>query len=135
MAQDVIGTIISLKAADTSICAWRVACISAKNTCDIWQTSTSKILGLTINDASNTGDAVGIIISGVGRAVCGASVSVGAVVCPATDTGKVIEIVVDAYTMSTTSVYSKSVGIALQSGSTNSVISVLVMPNNINKIG
>lgn len=135
MAQDVLGTAISLKAADGSICAWRVATISAKNTVDLHQTTTSKIIGLTINDASNAGDAVGIIVSGIGRAVCNASVSVGAVVCPVADTGKIAEITVDAYTMSTTSVYAKSVGVALQSGSTNSVISVLVMPNNMSKVG
>ena len=135
MAQDILGTVISLKAADGSICAWRVATVSAKNTADLWQTSTSKILGLTTNDASNAGDAVGIIINGIGRAVCGASVSVGAVVCPMTDTAKITEITVDNFTMSTTSLFAKSVGVALQSGSTNSVISVLVMPNNIGKIG
>jgi hypothetical protein len=129
MSQENNGVIISCKAADASVTAYKIVAVSGKNTVDLWDTVTSAILGVTTIDAIAAGSAVGVIIGGTARVMCGASVGVGAVVTAQTGTGKCIEAVTTLNT--TTTVIPKTLGIALQNGSTNAVIEVSVMPNNI----
>jgi len=122
---------ITLKANSGSSPAYRVVTVSGANTADIWKTATSLILGVSMEDASATGEAWKIRIAGTAKVACGASVSAGALVTPMTGTGKITEATKTYNT--TTTVVPRSLGIALEAGSTNSVIEVLIMPNNIRK--
>lgn len=129
MAQEVNGTIKSFKAASGSVPAYRIAVLTAANTVGVTFTATSVLVGITTNDASATGVAVGVVVDGTAKCSCGASVSAGAVLTGQTDTGKCIE--ATALLNTTTTVIPRTIGVALGKGSTNSVIEVLVIPNNI----
>ena len=129
MAQDVNGTIKSFKAASGSVPAYRIAVLTAGNTVGVTFTSTSVIVGITTNDASATGQAVGVCLNGTAKCTCGASVSAGALLTAATDTGKCID--ATSVLNTTTTVIPRTIGIALQTGSTNSVIEVAIIPNNV----
>lgn len=131
MSQQKIGDIITLKAADLSVPAYRIVGVDANGKADIPNTTTTALLGVTNNDASATNQAVGVIISGTAKCKCGASVGAGEVVGCQTSTGKCIEITDVAVT--TTTAVPKAIGISLQAGSTNSVIEITVQPNNLSK--
>lgn len=131
MAQENNGKVITLKAADGSVAAYRVVGVSGENQVDVWQTATSLMLGIALNDASATNDAVAVALDGTARACCGASVSAGAILTAQTDTGKVIEATITDNT--TTSTVPRTIGVALQSGDTNSVIEVAIIVNNLRK--
>lgn len=129
MAQEVNGTIKSFKAASGSVPAYRIAVVTGINTVGVTFTSTSVLVGITANDASATGQAVGVVLNGTAKCMCGASVSAGAILTAQTDTGKCIE--ATAVLNTTTTVIPRTIGVALQKGSTNSIIEVAIIPNNI----
>lgn len=129
MSQENQGTIISCKANDASITAYKIVTVAGENIVKMWDTTTANILGVTTMDAVATYSAIGVVINGTARVTCGASVGVGTVVAPQTATGKCIEATVLLNT--TTTVIPRTLGIALENGSTNSVIEVALMPNNV----
>ena len=114
----------SFRAAE-SIGANLVVAVNAtgENQCQLADTSTSMPLGV-IQDAVSTNGAANVVIFGVTRAQAGASVSSGAQLTWQTATGKVIEV-----TNNTTTAIDRVIGIAIQSGSTNSTIKILVNPS------
>lgn len=101
-----------------------------------WDTTTSFILGVAVNNAS-TGDSVNVVIGGTARVSCAASVSVGALVGPNTATANLnqgIGSIVERTGSFTSTILYKNLGIALESGSTNSVIEVLIQMNNVSGV-
>lgn len=124
---------ITLKSASGSCPAYRVVSPSAvgNHYAGIHVTATSIILGVSQNDCSSTGQGWRIRINGTTKVTCGASVSAGAICIPQTATGKVVE-GTKTYNTGTTAI-PRSVGIALESGSTNSVIEMQIVIDNIRK--
>src|SRR3972149_3564123 len=118
MAQQSNQTVKTFSAG-ASLTAGYVAAISGANQAILHLTSTSHIIGIVEDDQFNSDGAVSIVIAGTARAICALSVSVGAIVGPQTATAKIVE---RAIPLTVTSDMGKSVGIALQSGSTNSSI-------------
>ena len=136
MAYSVRGQVISFKSLDASIPAYRVVFLATNNTVDLAETSTALGFGISADSVSNTGQAIPVILNGIAKAECGASVSAGSLLTWQTATGMVVESAVNGFTMSTTGLYAKTIGIALEKGvGTNAVISILVQPNFISKIG
>lgn len=124
MSQMKTGDVITLKANDVSIPAYRIAQVAATTGyADLPATITSNLLGITQNNASATGEAVGITINGTSKVTAGASITAGDPVGAQTGgTGK-------AVTVATTT--TAGIGIALVSGSTNSVIEITVQPRRV----
>jgi hypothetical protein len=91
----------------------------------LWDTSTSNILGVIQDNVSTDGAAV---VASVGRvrASCILSVSAGGLVTPDTATGQIKE-----HGLVAASIAVQVIGIALQNGSTNSVIDIMMIPNLI----
>jgi len=121
--------------ANQSIGAYVVVSRAATSTMSVlpWNTTTSFVLGVSLNAAS-TGEAVNVVIGGTAKVACAASVSVGAIVGPNTVTSNLNAgpgcIVERAASFTSTALY-KNIGIALEAGSTNSVIEVLIQPNHV----
>lgn len=93
----------------------------------VWNTSTANILGVSLDNVS-TGGALAVRYQGRVKLICNASVSAGAIVGPATSTaGYITE---RANPATTTTAFQKVIGIALQAGSTNAVIEVLLNIDN-----
>lgn len=127
MSQHTPGKVRSYKAGATLSTA-RVVGLSAANTVTYWATSTSMIQGVTYEDSKQSDDAIAIILDGTARVTCFASVSAGAIVGPATDgSGRVRE---RANPLTTTTAFEKTLGVALEAGSTDSVIEVALQINN-----
>lgn len=132
MAQEVNGVIKTFKAFAASIAAYRiVAAGTGKNVARLADTSTCFLIGVSANDISATGQALSVVLNGTAKCMCGASVSSGALLSFQTDTGKCIEALASAYNHTTTTIIPRTIGVALQAGSTNSVIEILVNPNNV----
>lgn len=128
-------TLVSLKA-NATMSAYRIVKLTAANTVGLHDTSTSLIFGVTVDDSQGgTNSAVKVAIDGTAKVACAASVSVGAIVTAQTTTGLLVEASGHTFTNTTTSLIPKVLGIAMASGSTNSVIEVLLQINNISKIG
>lgn len=87
-------------------------------------------VGISLDDASQTGQAIDVQATTV-KLSCGASVSAGAIVGPQTATGQIVE---RANPATTTTQFEKSIGIALEAGSTNSVIQVLLSMSNLGAV-
>lgn len=87
-------------------------------------TSTSVLIGVTTNGAPS-GGAVPVAIGGTAKMICAASTPVASVIVAQTGTGYAV--VGDP----TTTSLNRSIGIALDAGSTNSVIEVLIQTNNV----
>lgn len=126
------GDVASFLAGDT-LSAFRVVTFGGASTTGIFVdphvTSTSHVLGVTLGAASSTGEAVDILLAApIAKLSCAASVSAGAIVGPATDSGG--QITERANPDTVTTALLPSLGIALQAGDTNSVIAVLLMPSN-----
>ncbi len=115
--------IVKSFAAQRTLTAGLVAAAAGANQASLWLTSTSHILGVVDDTQINSDGAVPIVIGGTARVTCGASVSVGAIVGPASAAANVIE---RAVPNTVTSQMHKTLGIALQSGSTNASIEVLL---------
>lgn len=132
MAQEVNGVKKTFKALNASIPAYRIVAVGAgKDVVDLAKTSTAMLVGVSANNISATGQAVSVILNGTARCQCGASVSAGALLSFQTDTGMCIEALAAAYNHTTTTIIPRTIGVALQAGSTNSVIEILVQPNNV----
>lgn len=106
-----------------SIGAYRVVAVNANSVnysiqMELADTSTSVAVGIIQDDVSTNGTA-DVATAGLARAICGASVSAGAILTWQTATGRVIEVA-----NNTTTAYSKTIGIALYPGDTNSIIQV-----------
>lgn len=125
------GQRISMFAADGSVSAYQILTVSGANQVDTWQTNSALILGVAENNASVTNDAISVVINGVAKVRCGASVSAGGILTGQTETGKCVAATITDNT--TTSVVPKILGIALEAGSTNAVIAVALGIININK--
>lgn len=109
-----------------------VAPTSTDNTVEIHDTASSLILGVAADDSSGgAGSSVKVVVGGTAKIICGASVSAGEIVTPQTATGYAIAGISDFGTATT--LVPRTVGIALQAGSTNSVIEVALIINNIYK--
>ena len=95
-------------------------------------TSSTYILGVTLDSVNDTTGTTPVIVAGTAKCVCGASVSVGSIVSPQTDTGKVIEAAPPA---TNTTAGIPTLGIALESGSANGMIEVALQINNYVQYG
>ena len=93
-------------------------------------TATGMIIGVTLGGASLTGEAIEILLAApIAKVQCALSVSAGAIVGPNTGTGG--QIVERPNPGTVTTVLLPTLGLALEAGDTNSVISVLLLPTNI----
>lgn len=112
--------------ASSSIAAYTIVSIDTTTgyVTNLW-TSTSQILGIAQDNAS-TNDSVPVALDGIAKLICNASIAAGSLVAPVTATGFGVAF---ASTVTSTAL-NKTVGLALQSGSTNGTIDVLVNPNN-----
>lgn len=126
MSQNTPGVKLSLETSDT-IPAFAVVASSGNHLAGIWVTSTSMILGVS-EALADSGAACSVIVSGTAKVGCFASVPAGSLVTPATDAAGYIKAVTSASL--TTTAYPKILGIALENGSTNSVIEVLLQVKN-----
>ena len=122
MATNADNTVISFQAERTLTAGFVAAAVGA-NQAGLHLTATSHIIGVIDDTQNNSDGAVPIIIAGVARVQCGASVSVGSIVGPATATGTIVERAIPATV--TTQMF-KTLGIALQSGSSGARIKVLL---------
>jgi len=114
-----VGDIITLPAADTSLTAYRIVEVTSAGYVEMIETITTAIIGVTNNNASATGQAVGVIINGTAKVICNASIPAGSIIGAASaSNGKA--------TVGTTT--SAILGVALESGSTNSIIEITVQP-------
>lgn len=125
MSQQSNQTVKSFVAA-VSIPAHTIVALSAANTVTPVWTATSMIVGVADDNASTNG-AVPVVIAGSAKVICNASISAGSIVGPVTGTGFGVAL---GATFTSTALF-KHVGIALDAGSTNSVIEVLINVNNI----
>ena len=124
MSQQTPGTRLSILG-NESITAYRVVAVDTDRTVRMWDTSTSNILGVSA-DFGDSSSACQVLLNGTAKVQCALSVGVGAIVGPSTDSnGQIVERV-----EATTTSYFKTLGIALESGSTNSVIEVALFINN-----
>lgn len=88
------------------------------------------VLGVALSGASSTGEVVDILLAApIAKVQCALSVSAGAIVGPGTGAGGAI--VERANPGTVTTVLLPTLGMALEAGDTNSVISVLLMPTII----
>lgn len=91
-------------------------------------TASSIVIGVSA-DSAETGGSVPVVIYGTARVSCAASVSAGSIVGPSTDgAGQIVERS-RAATAGTV-----KIGVALQSGSANSIIEVLLQPLNLGPV-
>ena len=120
------GKIISLKAGETLTSGIAVY-LSAANTVSIAITSSVAIIGITSNYA-DTNDGIGIIVDGVAKCVCNASIGFGDLVGLATDaTGKVKSL---NGINNTASTMIPLIGVALETGTSTSLIPVTLPLGN-----
>lgn len=120
MSQYTPGVLLSIEAAD-SIPAHRVVVLSGNRLCDVFATSTSQILGVN-ESLVDSGAAASVIVSGTAKVQCNASIAAGSLVTPVTDgSGKI-----KAVTVNTSTAFPAILGIALQNGSTDASIEVLL---------
>lgn len=119
--------VVSLRSGAATITAGTVVGVSAAKTVTNWATQTSNILGVAL-DTANPSSGVAVILNGTAKCLCFASVSVGAIVGPATDgSGKIQE---RGNPATTTTLEQKTLGIALESGSTDGTIEVALFIDN-----
>lgn len=122
MSQYTPGVRLSMEAAD-SIPAHRVVVLNADRNCALYQTSTSRAIGVS-ERLVDSGAACSIIVSGTAKAQCLASIAAGALVAAATaGSGKI-----QAVTVNTVTTFAPIIGIALESGSSDASIEILVQP-------
>lgn len=127
MSQQNPGKCLSLRAGAATITAGMVVAVSGAKAVAVWATQTSNILGVAL-DTANPSAGVAVILDGTARVICFASVSVGAIVGPATDgSGKIVE---RGNPATATTAEMKTLGIALESGSTDGTIEVALMVDN-----
>lgn len=127
------GILQSFKAGET-IPAYRVVGMivgPTAHTVKLHITSTSLIFGVSQDQVDTNGFVpVAMQYGCSSKVVCNVSIAAGDIVAPATDAAGKIKSV----TLSNTGTATPTLGIALQAGSTNSVIEVLLQPNNATRI-
>lgn len=134
MAQSVSGKgdVKSFLAGDT-LGSFRVVMHGGASTTGIfvdpYLTQTAHVIGITLGGASVTGEAIEVLLAGpTAKVTCNASVSAGALIAVATDAaGRVIE---SANPATVTTRLVPIIGISLEAGDTNSVIEILLNPEN-----
>jgi hypothetical protein len=119
--------------ASGSVGAYRVVTVVAPSAGQrrvaLWTTNTMHAIGVAQDNASDTfGVPVATRMGDIVRCVCDLSVSAGALVGPGTGTGGIVERAL-AVTAAVWSV--PRLGIALEAGSTNSVINVFLNVENV----
>jgi hypothetical protein len=130
-AESSAGKVASFKAAST-LSAYRVVRLTAANTVGYWDTLTANIIGVTLEDAKAAGSSVAVQLDGVARVTClDASVNaVGLLVGPSTDNAG--QIVLRAAADTSTATFTKTLGIAAETGATGASIRVLLnISNNV----
>ncbi len=133
MAESLHGIVASFNG-NATLSAGRVVALGATpNQVGYHVTQTSQILGVSIDDNKQAGSAIAIQLNGIARVVCNASVTAGELVGPVTDSAGKIGEVNDALT--TTAALLKVLGIALEAGSTDSVIRVAIQIENRLQLG
>ena len=121
---------VSFTAGETLAAFRIVGPSSGTSAVQLWDTSTALFTGVTQDSSSGgTGSSVLVAIGGACKVVCDASVSAGAILTGQTATGLAIAGVNTSDTHTTT--LPRSIGVALQAGSTNAVIEMLIGINNI----
>lgn len=118
--------------ASGSVGAYRVVSpatsVGGQRRVQLWTTNTMHVIGVAQDNASDTnGVPVSTVHGSIVQCICDFSVSVGALVGPATTTGGLME---RALAVTAASWNHPRIGIALESGSTNSVINVLLSVDN-----
>lgn len=122
MSQYTPGVKVSIEASDT-IPAYRVVVLGATRLVGLFQTSSAAIIGVS-EALCDSGAACSVIVNGTAKVACNASVPAGSLVGPATDASGLIT----PRTVNTATTFPPILGVALESGSTNSVIEVLLSP-------
>lgn len=132
MAESLKGNVASFNG-DATLASLRVVAAVASNQVGYWATQSSHIIGVTIDDNKQTGSAIAVQLDGIARVTCFASVAALSIVGP--DTAGSGKIVARDNGATTTTAVSKSLGIALEAGSTDSVIRVALQINNRSTLG
>lgn len=130
------GDVASFRAGDT-LAAGVVVAFGGNSTtgihvdrCDGTLTNIGLPMGVALSGASATGEVVDIILAApIVKVQCNLSVSAGAIVGPGTGAGG--QIVERPNPGTVTTVLLPTLGMALEAGDTNSVISVLLLPTLI----
>ncbi len=113
--------------AERTLTAGLVAAAAGANQASLWLTSTSHILGIVEDDQTVSDGAAAIVIGGTAKCTTALSVSVASIVGPQTASAKVIE---RANPDTVTTQLHKTVGIALESGSSDASIEILLQISN-----
>jgi hypothetical protein len=133
MSQANSGMHHSYKAGET-IPAYRVVHLSAAHQVCLCDTSTALIVGVSQDQVDTSGFVpVATIYGDSSKVQCFSSIAAGDTVAPATDAAGRIS-TVTPLPVSTDGVFHPTLGVALQAGSTDSVIEVLLQPNNASMI-
>jgi hypothetical protein len=132
MAHAQNGKVVSFKG-NAALAPFRVVTRTADNECGYWATQTTQILGVTLQDSKQTGSAVPVVLDGLVKLTCLGSVTAGELVGPATDAAGKIAEVNDVLT--STAALLKVCGVAMENGSTDSVILVALQINNRIQLG
>jgi len=124
--------------ANQSITAYTVVTRAATSTYSVapWNTATAMVIGVAQNNGS-TGDAIEVAIAGTSKVYCAASVSAGSIVGPNTATANLtggIGSIVERVGSFTSTIAYKQIGVALEAGSTNSIIEVLIHVSNVSGV-
>jgi hypothetical protein len=132
MAQSLYGldkTFISDAAYNTTTAQYRVMYAAGSDTAGIINTVTCNVIGIlqNANSVEATGGAAIVRLLGTSKAVCGASVTVGNLLIPNT-AGAVVPVA------AITGTAYQLVGVALETGSTNSVIEITVNPSRAQQV-
>ena len=118
--------------AGASVPAYTVVEVLTTGTVINWTATTAagvagNIVGVSM-DTADTNESLAVVIGGTARVVCNASISAGSIVGPVSATAGFIQAL--AMPTTVTAVWPNTLGIALQNGSTNAAIEVLLQINN-----
>ena len=118
--------------ANASVPAYTVVEVLTTGTVINWTATTAagvagNIVGVSM-DTADTNESLAVVIGGTARVVCNASISAGSIVGPVSATAGFIQAL--AMPTTVTAVWPNTLGIALQNGSTNAAIEVLLQINN-----
>lgn len=133
MAQSLYGldkTFIANAAFNTTTAQYRCMYAAASDTAGICNTSTCNVIGIlqNANSVEATGGSAIVRLLGTSKAVCGVSVTVGQLLVPNTASGAVVPI------GAVTGTAYPIVGVALETGSTNSVIEITINPSRAQQV-
>lgn len=118
---------VNFRNSGATIPAYRIVGVSGDDTVSLWATATTQMVGIAQEQADSLAS-VFVAIYGSAKGEAGASVSAGSVLSGLTATGQVIASTALQDTVTTDIPF--MIGLALQSGSTNAAIEVLVRPTH-----